>query len=245
MLVGKVALVTGAGKGIGRAIALALAKEGAVVAVNYQSSREAALETLRLIQEKQGTGEIICCDVSDHEAVRSMVDGLIARYGRLDILVNNAGVARDGLLARMTQEDFSKVIETNLMGTFHTIRYTARQMVRQKEGRIINITSVTGITGNAGQANYAASKAGIIGLTKTAAKELARKGITVNAVAPGFIRTDMAAAVPEQILTKAINTVPMGRIGEPEEVADLVAYLASEKAAYITGQVICIDGGMI
>ncbi|MDO4273655.1 MAG: 3-oxoacyl-[acyl-carrier-protein] reductase [Eubacteriales bacterium] len=245
MLVGKVALVTGAGKGIGRAIALALAKEGAVVAVNYQSSREAALETLRLIQEKQGTGEIICCDVSDHEAVRSMVDGLIARYGRLDILVNNAGVARDGLLARMTQEDFSKVIETNLMGTFYTIRYTARQMVRQKEGRIINITSVTGITGNAGQANYAASKAGIIGLTKTAAKELARKGITVNAVAPGFIRTDMAAAVPEQILTKAINTVPMGRIGEPEEVADLVAYLASEKAAYITGQVICIDGGMI
>lgn len=244
MLKGKIALVTGAAKGIGRAIALALAEEGATVVVNYNGSKERAEQTVEEIRALGADGLAYQCNVADTEAALTMVKEVTARYGRLDILVNNAGVTRDNLIMKMSEEDFDAVISANLKGCFNTIKAASRQMLKQRAGRIINITSVSGILGNAGQANYVASKAGIIGLTKTMARELASRGITVNGVAPGFVDTDMTRALPEGVKEAAVKQIPLGHFGKPEDIAHMVAYLASEKAAYITGQIISVDGGM-
>lgn len=244
MFTGKTALVTGASRGIGSAIAKRLAAEGARVIVNYNGSREKAQAVQREIENSGGQADIYQCDVSDFSACETMIKEIIKKYGTLDILVNNAGITRDGLLMKMSEEDFDRVLDTNLKGTFHTIRFASRQMLKQRSGRIINMTSVTGVAGNAGQANYAASKAGVIGLTKTAAKELASRGITVNAVAPGFIQTDMTAILPEKIKESTVQQIPMGCFGKPEQIAGVVAFLASEDASYITGQVLHVDGGL-
>ncbi len=245
MLEKKTALVTGAGKGIGRAIALALAKMGVLVIVNYRGSKEQAEETVQKIREMGQEAEAYPCDVSDFQAVETMMKIIVSKYGRLDILVNNAGITKDGLILKMSEEDFDKVVDTNLKGTFHTIRHASRQMIRQRSGRIINISSVSGVMGNPGQANYAAAKAGIIGLTKTMAKELGSRGITVNAIAPGFIETDMTAVLSESVQQNIQAQIPLGHFGKPEDVAAAVAFLASEEAGYITGQVLCVDGGMV
>lgn len=245
MLEKKTALVTGAGKGIGRAIALALAKMGVLVIVNYRGSKEQAEETVQKIREMGQEAEAYPCDVSDFQAVETMMKTIVSKYGRLDILVNNAGITKDGLILKMSEEDFDKVVGTNLKGTFHTIRHASRQMIRQRSGRIINISSVSGVMGNPGQANYAAAKAGIIGLTKTMAKELGSRGITVNAIAPGFIETDMTAVLSESVQQNIQAQIPLGHFGKPEDVAAAAAFLASEEAGYITGQVLCVDGGMV
>lgn len=245
MLEGKIAVVTGASRGIGRAVAQRLASEGATVIINYNGSREKAEETLREIEETGGRGVIEQCDVSDFEQCREFIQKVIKEYGALDILVNNAGVTKDGLIMGMSEEDFDRVIDTNLKGAFHTIRFAVRQMLKQKSGRIINMASVVGVSGNAGQANYAASKAGVIGLTKAAAKEVASRGITVNAIAPGFIETDMTASLPESVKEASLAQIPLGYFGKAEQVAAAVAFLASEDAAYITGQVLHVDGGMV
>ena len=239
MLEGKVALVTGAGRGIGAAIAETLAREGAFVVVNYRGSGQAAQE----LAEKIG-GVAMQCDVADFEACENMIKTMIETYGHLDILVNNAGITRDGLLMKMSEADFEAVLSTNLKGTFHTIRHASRYFLKQRYGRIVNISSVSGVIGNAGQANYSASKAGVIGLTKSVARELASRGITCNAVAPGFIETDMTAALSEKVRAGAMEHIPLGSFGQPEDVAEAVAFLASEKAGYITGQVLSVDGGM-
>lgn len=240
----KIALVTGAAKGIGRAIALALATKGTTVVVNYNGSKERAEAVVKEIKALGADGCAYQCNVADTEATLAMIKEIIEKYGRLDILVNNAGITRDNLIMKMSEEDFDAVIDANLKGCFNTIKAASRQMLKQRAGRIINITSVSGILGNVGQANYAASKAGIIGLTKTMAREFASRGITVNAVAPGFVDTDMTQALPEQIKEKVTAQIPLGRFGKPEDIANMVAYLASEKAEYITGQIISVDGGM-
>lgn len=244
MLKGKVALITGAAKGIGRAIALALAADGATVIVNYNGSKERAEQTLKEVRNLGADGMIYQCSVADTAAVDAMIKDIIKTYGRLDILVNNAGITRDNLIMRMSEEDFDAVIGANLKGCFNTIKAASRQMLKQRAGRIINISSVSGILGNAGQANYAASKAGIIGLTKTMAREMASRGITVNAIAPGFVETDMTDALSDSVKEAATAQIPLGHFGKPEDIANMAAYLASEKAAYITGQVISVDGGM-
>ena len=244
MLKGKVAVVTGASRGIGRAIAKKLASLGAFVVVNYNGSQERAEEVKQEIEEAGGAAAVYQCDVSDYGKCETFIQDVITEYGHLDILVNNAGVTRDGLLMKMTEEDFGKVIDTNLKGAFHTIRFASRQMLKQKGGRIINMSSVVGVTGNAGQANYAASKAGIIGLIKAAARELASRGITVNAIAPGFIETDMTSVLPEKVREASAAQIPLGSFGKPEQVAAAAAFLASEDAGYITGQVLHVDGGM-
>lgn len=244
MLKGKVALVTGAGRGIGSAVARALAAEGALVIVNYIGSRDRAEAVVKEIKASGGDALSYGCDVSDFAACQTMVQELIEQYQHIDILVNNAGITRDGLLMKMSEEDFDRVLDINLKGCFHTIRHLSRYFLKQKSGRIINISSVSGIMGNPGQANYSASKAGVIGLTKSVARELASRGITCNAVAPGFIETDMTDAMPDAAKDKAKEQIPMGRIGQPGEIADLVVFLASDKAAYLTGQVIAVDGGM-
>ncbi len=240
----KVALVTGAAKGIGRAIALALAGDQVTVVVNYNGSKERAEAVVEEIKALGADGCAYQCNVADTDATLAMVKEIIAQYGRLDILVNNAGITRDNLIMKMSEGDFDAVINANLKGCFNTIKAVSRQMLKQRAGRIINITSVSGILGNAGQANYAASKAGIIGLTKTMARELASRGITVNAIAPGFVDTDMTKALPEQVREAATAQIPLGHFGKPEDIANMAAYLASEKAAYITGQIISVDGGM-
>lgn len=244
MLDGKIAVVTGASRGIGKAIALKLASMGAAVIVNYNGSGEKALEVKGEIQEKGGTAEVFQCDVSDYAACEAFIKDVIARYGRIDILVNNAGITRDGLLMKMSEDDFDRVLNTNLKGAFHTIRFASRQMLKQRSGRIINMASVVGVCGNAGQANYAASKAGVIGLTKAAAKELASRGITVNAIAPGFIETEMTAVLSDKVKEATGAQIPLGTFGKPEDVAAAVSFLASEEAGYITGQVLHVDGGM-
>ena len=244
MLENKVALVTGAGRGIGRAIAIALAKEGAEVVVNYNGSEERAKEVKQTIEENGGKASIYKCNVSDFEACEAMIKDIVKEHGRLDILVNNAGITKDGLIMKMKEEDFDSVLNVNLKGTFNTIRHSARQMLRQKSGKIINISSVSGILGNAGQANYAASKAGVIGLTKTMARELGSRGITVNAIAPGFVDTEMTGVLSEEIRENACRQIILGRFGKPEHIAYVAVLLASDKADYITGQVISVDGGM-
>lgn len=244
MLTGKIALVTGASRGIGREIALTFAREGAVVIVNYQGSKEKAKEVVQTIEKNGGKAEAIQCSVTDFKAVEEMMQTVIAGYGRIDILVNNAGITRDNLVIKMSEEEFDTVLNTNLKGTFHTIRHAARQMIRQKAGKIINIASVSGVLGNAGQANYAASKAGVIGLTKSMARELASRNITVNAIAPGFIETDMTKTLGENVREKALDEILLKRFGSPRDVAEMAAFLASGKADYITGQVISVDGGM-
>ena len=244
MLKNKVALVTGAGRGIGRAIAIALAKEGAEVIVNYNGSEERAKEVKQTIEENGGKASIYKCNVSDFEACEVMIKDVVKEYGHLDILVNNAGITKDGLIMKMKEEDFDSVLNVNLKGTFNTIRHSARQMLKQRSGKIINISSVSGILGNAGQANYAASKAGVIGLTKTMARELGSRGITVNAIAPGFVDTEMTEILSEELKENACKQIILGRFGKPEDIANTAVFLASDKADYITGQVISVDGGM-
>lgn len=243
-LEGKIALVTGAGRGIGRAVALAFAGQGAVVLVNYNGSRDRAQEVVAEIEKGGGKAEAVGCDVSDFAACAAMVEDIIGRYGRVDILVNNAGVTRDNLILRMTEEEYDKVLDTNLKGAFNTIRHLSRYFLKQRCGKVINISSVSGVMGNAGQANYAASKAGLIGLTKSVARELAGKGVCVNAVAPGYIDTDMTAALPEKAREGLMDRIPMGRAGRPEDVAGVAVFLAGSSSDYITGQVIHVDGGM-
>ncbi|MGN1266767.1 MAG: 3-oxoacyl-[acyl-carrier-protein] reductase [Dorea sp.] len=245
MLNGKVAVVTGASRGIGKAIAIKLASQGATVIINYNGSRERAEEVKTEIEANNGKAAICQCDVSDYSACEAFIQSVIKEYGRLDILVNNAGITKDGLLMKMSEEDFDKVLNTNLKGAFNTIRFTTRQMLKQRSGHIINMASVVGVCGNAGQANYAASKAGIIGLTKATAKELASRGITVNAVAPGFIETDMTAVLSDKVKEASVAQIPLGKFGKPEQIAAAVAFLASEDASYITGQVLNVDGGMV
>ena len=244
MLEQKVAVVTGASRGIGRAIAEKLAEEGVFVVINYRGNEEQAKQVQQTIIEQGGNAGIYGCYVSDFSACDAFFKDVIETYGRLDILVNNAGITRDGLLMKMTESDYDAVLQTNLKGTFNGIRFASRQMLRQKSGRIINISSVSGILGNAGQANYSASKAGVIGLTRSAARELASRGITVNVVAPGFIKTEMTEVLSEQVQNHAKSQIPLGSFGNPEDVAEAVWFLASDKAGYITGQVLNVDGGM-
>lgn len=240
----KIAVVTGASRGIGRAIALELARSGVFVIVNYNGSAEKAREVQAQIRLEGGEADVFQCNVADFDACGDFFKGVIETYGRVDILVNNAGITKDGLLLRMSEEDFDRVLTVNLKGTFNCIRHASRQMLKQRSGRIINMASVVGVSGNAGQANYAASKAGVIGLTKSAAKELASRGITVNAIAPGFIETDMTAVLSDDVKEASAKLIPMGSFGKPEDVARAAAFLASEGAGYITGQVLCVDGGM-
>ena len=244
MLTDKIALVTGASRGIGAAIAKAFAKEGAAVIINYNGSGEKAQAVADEIILNGGAAEIYQCSVADFDACRQMIETLVKKYGRIDILVNNAGITKDGLLMKMSEEDFDSVIDINLKGAFHTIRHMSRYFLKQRSGKIINISAVSGILGNAGQANYSASKAGVIGLTKSTARELASRGIQVNAIAPGFIETDMTDAMQAEAKERMTDAIPLKRIGKPEEIADLAVFLASAKSDYITGQVIAADGGM-
>ena len=244
MLSGKVAVVTGASRGIGKAIALKLAEAGATVVINYNGSVDKAEAVRREIVDNGGTASTYQCNVSDFAACEKFIQDVIAQYGHLDILVNNAGITRDGLLMKMSEDDFDKVVDTNLKGCFNCIRFVSRQMLKQKGGRIINMSSVSGVMGNAGQANYSASKAGVIGLTKACARELASRHITVNAIAPGFIDTDMTEVLSDSVKEEAIKQIPLGSFGKPEDIANLAVFLASEQAGYITGQVIHVDGGM-
>ena len=244
MLEGKIALVTGASRGIGRQIALTLGREGASVIVNYNGSAAKAEEVVKEIEAAGGKAEAVQCNVSDFERCGRMMADVVSRYGRLDILVNNAGITRDNLLMKMSEEDFDAVISTNLKGVFNCIKHISRQMLKQKAGRIINISSVSGVLGNAGQANYCAAKAGVIGITKSAARELASRGITVNAVAPGFIATEMTDVLSDSVKAAATEQIPMKHFGSTQDIAETVAFLASDKAGYITGQVLSVDGGM-
>jgi 3-oxoacyl-[acyl-carrier protein] reductase len=240
----RVALVTGASRGIGRSIAIDLAKQGAFVIVNYSSSPEAAQETLNAIREVGGDGEILKFSVQDSQAVENAFDGIKSRHGKLDILVNNAGISRDGLVLRMKDEEWLQTLAVNLNGAFFCSRAAARLMLKAKWGRIVNISSVVGEMGNAGQVPYVSSKAGLIGMTKSLAKELASRNVTVNAITPGFIETDMTAALDEKLRAEHMKAIPLGRYGQAEEVAHLVSFLTSDASAYITGQVIGINGGM-
>lgn len=244
-LTGKTAIVTGGSRGIGRAAALTLAEAGADVAVIYAGNTAAAEETVRLIEEKGRKGLAIQCDVADEAAVTAMVKDVKKELGRIDILVNNAGITRDGLLMIMKEADWQAVLDTNLTGAFHCTKAVTRLMMKRRGGSIINITSVVGETGNAGQANYAAAKAGLIGFTKSVAKELASRNIRRNAIAPGCIETDMTAVLGEDTVDAMIKTIPMGRVAQPEEVAKAVLFLASDDASYITGQTLNVDGGMV
>lgn len=244
MLTDKVALVTGAGRGIGRAIALTLAAQGAMVIVNFNGSKERAEAVVKEITEMGEKAVAYGCNISEYDSCEAMIKELIAQYGKIDILVNNAGITRDNLILGMKEKDFDDVISTNLKGTFNTIKHLTKNFLKLKSGKIINISSVSGVMGNAGQANYSASKAGIIGLTKSVARELASRGICVNAVAPGFIETEMTGAMPESVLEGAKGNIPLGRLGSVEDIANMVAFLASDNTNYITGQVFCVDGGM-
>ena len=244
MLEGKVALVTGAGRGIGREIALALARDGAAVIVNYNGSKVCADEVVARIEEDGGSAEAVQCDVADFAASAEFVNWVLAKYKKVDILVNNAGVTRDNLIMRMSEDDYDTVLDTNLKGAFNMIKHLSRSFIKQRGGKIINIASVSGVMGNAGQANYSASKAGLIGLTKSVAREFASRGINVNAVAPGFIDTDMTRKMGEDAKRELNTMIPMGKMGSAKNVADLVLFLAGENSDYITGQVICVDGGM-
>ena len=243
-LTGKIALVTGASRGIGRQIAVTLAGYGATVVVNYNGSQAKAEEVVNEIEANGGHAEAIQCNVAEFDAAKELIDGVVKKYGRLDILVNNAGITRDNLIMKMSEEDFDAVISTNLKGAFNCVKHVARQMLKQKSGRIINISSVSGVMGNAGQANYCASKAGVSGLTKSGARELGSRGITSNAVAPGFIETEMTAVLSDDVKKAMGEQIPLKRFGQTKDIAETVAFLASDNAGYITGQVIQVDGGM-
>ena len=240
----KTAVVTGGSRGLGRAICLELARGGANVVLCYAGNEAAANETAAACESLGAKAVAIRCDVSKEDEVKALMDAALKTFGRIDILVNNAGITRDGLLLRMSEADFDAVLNANLKGAFLCCKEAARRMVRQRHGRIINLSSVVALRGNAGQANYAASKAGLIGLTKSLAKELAGRNITVNAVAPGLIETDMTAALPEAVRTGMLHSIPAGRAGKPEDVANAAAFFAAEQSSYLTGQVLCVDGGM-
>ena len=244
-LTDKVALVTGASRGIGRAIALLMAKQGADVVVNYSGSEGAAQETVDAILAMGRKAIKIKANVGNAEEVAAMVEEAHSIFGRIDILVNNAGITRDGLLMRMKDSDWDDVININLKGVYLMTKAVSKIMMKQRSGKIVNMTSVVGVTGNAGQANYSASKAGVIGFTKTCAKELASRGITVNAIAPGFIHTDMTDVLSDKVKEAMVHTIPLGRMAEPDEVAAVAVFLASDMSSYITGQVINVDGGMV
>lgn len=242
---GKIAFVTGASRGIGRSIALTLAEAGADVAINYAGNAAAAEEVAAEIRKMGRRALILQGDVSQTEAAAAMLDAVVAEFGRCDILVNNAGITRDGLLMRMKEEDWDAVLNTNLKGVYNCTKATIKYMMKQKSGKIVNIASVVGIMGNAGQANYAAAKAGCIGFTKSVAKEVASRGITVNAVAPGLIATDMTSVLPEKVVEEMAAGIPLKRAGQPVDVAKAVLFLVSDDAAYITGQTLNVDGGMV
>lgn len=238
------AIVTGGSRGIGRAVAVRLAKDGMNLVINYRGNSAAAEATERLCRELGAEVLLVQGDVSRAEDCEKLAEQAKEVFGRVDVLVNNAGITRDGLLARMTEEDFRAVLDVNLVGPWNMMKAVNRIMMKQRYGRIVNLSSVTGLMGNMGQTNYAAAKAGIVGMTKSYAREVAGRGITVNAVAPGFIDTDMTEAMPEGAKDKIITGIPMGRTGKPEDVAEAVAFLASEQAGYITGEVLRVDGGM-
>lgn len=245
MLSGKVAIITGGSRGIGKAIALKLASLGANIVINYRKYNESVEETLKEIKAKDVEALGFEVDSSDFNSVEKLVKDTLNHFGRIDILVNNAGITKDTLLMRMSEEDFDKVIDVNLKGTFNFVKHVTPIMLKQREGRIINISSVVGIVGNAGQLNYASSKAGVIGLTKSLAKEVGSRGITVNAIAPGFIKTDMTEVLSDKVKEHINSQIPLKRMGEPEDVANMVAFIASQQSSYITGQVINVDGGMV
>jgi 3-oxoacyl-[acyl-carrier protein] reductase len=242
---GKVALVTGASRGIGREIALELAREGANVVVNYSGSEAKANEVVDEIKSMGREAVAIKCNVADSDSVQSMVKETISHFGTLDILVNNAGITKDNLLMRMKETEWDDVININLKGVFLCTKAVTRQMMKQRSGRIINISSIVGVSGNPGQANYVAAKSGVIGLTKTAARELAPRGITVNAIAPGFISTDMTDQLPEDVRNEMLKQIPLNRFGDPKDIAKVVSFMASESSSYMTGQTLHIDGGMV
>ena len=242
---GKTAIVTGASRGIGREIALQLAQEGAKVAVNYSGSKDKADEVVQQIKDTGGEAFAIQADVSNSDSVKTMVDMTIETFGSIDILVNNAGITKDNLLVRMKEDEWDDVININLKGVFLCTKGVSRQMMRQRAGKIVNVASIVGVSGNAGQANYVAAKAGVIGFTKTTAQELAARNINVNAVAPGFITTDMTDALDETMKNQMLANIPLGKLGSPENVAKTVMFLLSDDAAYITGQTIHVDGGMV
>ena len=244
MLNGKIAVVTGASRGIGKAIAMKFAQLGATVVINYNGSAQKAEEVKQSITADGGRAVIMQCNVADYDACEAFIKDVIDQFGSIDILVNNAGITKDGLIMRMSEEDFTNVVDVNLKGTFHCIRFASRQMMKQRSGRIINMSSVVGISGNAGQINYAASKAGVIGMTKSAAKELASRGITVNAIAPGYIETDMTNVLSDKVKEETMKQIPLGRLGQTGDIAAAAAFLASDEAGYITGQVLAVDGGM-
>ena len=244
MLENKVAVVTGGSRGIGRAIALAFARQGANVAVLYAGNEQAAQETADEIRALGRQALTLRCDVASWEETKTAVAQILDTFGQVDILVNNAGITRDGLTLSMSEENFDAVVDTNLKGAFHMIRHLFAPMMKRRQGRIINISSVAGLMGNAGQINYASAKAGLIGMTKTVGKELAARGITCNAIAPGFIQTDMTAALSDKVKENAEKTIPMGHMGKPEDIAAAAVFLASDAAAYITGEVLRVDGGL-
>lgn len=244
MLEGKVALVTGASRGIGRAIAEELASQGAYVIINYSGNEQAASEVLNTITKMGKRASLYRCNVGCYEEVKEMIDTIVKEHKTIDIIVNNAGITRDNLLLKMSEQEFDDVITTNLKGAFNTIKHASRYMLKQRSGKIINISSVSGIIGNAGQTNYSAAKAGIIGMTKAVAKELASRNITVNAVAPGFIQTDMTEALPEAMKEKVSDSIPLKKMGQPEDIAKMVSFLASSQGDYVTGQVFKVDGGI-
>lgn len=243
-LEGKVALITGGAKGIGGKITEVFASYGASVAINYSGSEEAAGKLAERIESEGGKALIYKCNVADFESVKEMIDKVIKDFGRLDILVNNAGITKDNLMLRMSEEEFDRVIDVNLKGAFNCMKHVTRSMLKQKYGKIINISSVVGVHGNSGQVNYSASKAGIIGMTKSMAKEVGVKGICVNAIAPGFIDTDMTQVLSEDVKENINKSIPMGKMGTVEDIAQTAAFLASDAANYVTGQVIGVDGGM-
>ena len=245
LLDGKAALVTGASRGIGRAVALRLAKEGAKVVVNYAGNAKAAEETKAAVEAAGSEAVCVRADVANADEVAALFDAAVKAFGTVDILVNNAGITRDGLLMRMKDEDFDAVLATNLRGVYLCTKAASKIMMKKRSGRIVNMTSVVGLMGNVGQTNYAAAKAGILGFSKSAAKELATRGITVNMVAPGFIETDMTAVLSDKVREQLVGAIPLGRMGEPEDVANAVLFLVSDAAAYITGQVVNVDGGMV